>query len=220
MSNLVFPALPGVAVERSRGPVWKSSAQESISGKVRAITAYTYPRWKYKLSFEFLRAGAQAELQQIVGFFNKHRGRVDTWLFLDEDDCTATAQQIGLGDGVTTTFQLVRDYGGYIEPISDVQSITSLTVGGATMNASLDEAAAESLSLDFLSGIYSVWQNDYAYVGNGRITFATPPPAGVPVVWTGTFYRRCRFDSDALDTERFLWQLWKAKSVEFTTEKV
>lgn len=220
MSNLLFPSLPGISIERPRAPVWKSTVQESVSGKVVAITAQTYPRWKYKLSFEFLRAGAHAELQQIVGLFNQMRGRVDTFLFMDEDDCTATAQQIGLGDGVTTTFQLVRAFGGFIEPVGNIQAITSLTVGGVVQGQSLADAIDETLSLDFLTGTYSAWQNDYAYVGNGRITFTTPPPAGAPILWSGTFYWRCRFDLDLLDTERFLWQLWKAKSVEFTTEKI
>lgn len=219
MSNLVFPLLPGVSIERSRTPIWDSTVQKTAAGRLLGLTCQTYPRWKYKLSFEFLRSGAYQELEAIVGLFNQMRGRADTFLFYDEDDNTTVSQQIGVGDGATTSFQLLRNLGGFVEPVDEAQTIASLTVGGATMNASLDECAAESLSLDFTSDSYSVWANDYAYVGGGRVLFNTPPAAGQAIAWSGTYYHRCRFDSDEIGFDRFLWKLWKAKTVEFTTEK-
>lgn len=194
MSNLIFPTLPGASIDVKRSPSWQSTVQRSVSGRALGVTAYTYPLWKYRVSFEFLRAGAVAELEQIVGFFNKHRGRTDTWLFFDEDDYLVTGQQIGLGDGVTTSFQLVRSYGGFVEPISEPKQFDSMTVGGVETPL-------------------------YSHAGGGRILFAAAPGAGQPIVWGGQFYRRCRFDQDALDTEKFLYRLWRAKSVDFTTEK-
>lgn len=219
MSNLIFPALPGVSIEVSKTPLWKSTVHESVSGCQVSASAMTYPRWRYKLRYEFLRSGAQAELQQLVGFFNRHRGRADTWLYFDDEDCIATNQQFGVGDGVTKDFYLVRDFGGFVEPVTDIKTISSVTAGGVPMYDSLDDAPAESLSLDFTTETYQVWQNDYAYAGGGRIQFTTAPAAGVPLVWTGEFYRRCRFRDDELDIERFLYLLWKAKTVEFETHK-
>lgn len=219
MSNLIFPALPGVSIEVSKTPLWKSTVHESVSGCQVSASAMTYPRWRYKLRYEFLRSGAQAELQQLVGFFNRHRGRADTWLYFDDEDCIATNQQFGVGDGVTKDFYLVRDFGGFVEPVTDIKTISSVTAGGVPMYDSLDDAPAESLSLDFTTETYQVWQNDYAYAGGGRIQFTTAPAVGVPLVWTGEFYRRCRFRDDELDIERFLYLLWKAKTVEFETHK-
>lgn len=219
MSNLVFPTLPGVSIEMFKSPIWKSIVHESVSGCVVTATAMTYPKWRYRLHFDVLRAGAEVELQQLVGFFNRHGGRADSWLFFDEEDCTATAQQFGVGDGVTTSFYLARTLGGFVEPVTDIKQIDSLTVGGAVMSPSLDGATDESLALDFTAGTYSIWQNDYTYSGNGRIQFTTAPAAGVPLVWSGQFYRRCRFTQDELNTERFLFQLWNARSVEFETHK-
>lgn len=221
MSNIVFPVLPGVSIERSRNPIWDSIVQKTAAGRVLGLTSQTYPRWKYKLTFEFLRSGAHQELEAIVGLFNRMRGRADTFLFFDEDDNATISQQIGVGDGATKSFQLLRGVGGFVEPIAEVQTIASLTVGGAVMNASLAECPDESpsLSLDFLSGTYMVWENDYAYAGGGRVVFNTAPAVGLPIVWSGTYYHRCRFDNDEISFDRFLWKLWKTKSVDFTTEK-
>jgi uncharacterized protein (TIGR02217 family) len=194
MSNLVFPTLPGCSIEVKRAPYWESNIQTSVSGRSIGLTAMTYPKWKYKLSYEFLRAGAQAELQQIVAFFNTHRGRTDTWLFFDEDDYQVTDQQIGLGDGSTTSFQLLHSFGSYIEPIFNVKQFDSVKVGGVATGA-------------------------YSDAGGGRILFSAAPAAGQPITWSGQFYRRCRFDADTLDTEKFLYRLWKLKTLEFTTEK-
>lgn len=249
MSDLVFPSLPGVKIEMSRSPRWRSTVHESVSGVDTAISAWTYPKWRYKLEFEVLRSGAEQELQQLVGFFNKHGGRADTWLFYDEDDCTAVDQQFGVGDGVTTMFYLVRDYGGFLEPVTDVKTLGSVTAAGATMygsaaawpGATLDIdftripslETGPSLDIDFLAGSLAIWEPDagllpdalsvfepdYTYVGGGRIQFASPPPSGAPLLWSGEFYRRCRFVEDQMDLDRFLAQLWKARTIEFETKK-
>lgn len=194
MSDLVFPSLPGVSIEVSRSPVWESALQRSVSGCAVAITAYTFPLWKYRLRFELLRSGAEAELQQIAGFFNKHHGRVDTWRFFDEEDCTAIDQPFGAGDGVNRDFYLVRDFGGFVEPVRDVQAISVLKEAGVSTGA-------------------------YTNLGSGHIQMAVAPAAGHVLTWSGTYYRRCRFDLDMLDLERFLYQLWKARTVQFSTEK-
>lgn len=194
MSNLVLPSLPGVTIDIRRAPEWQSTIQTSVSGRSLGLTAYSYPLWKYRLSYEFLRTGALAELEQIVAFFNLHRGRTDTWLFFDSDDGTVVDQQIALGDGSTTSFQLVRAIGGYIEPIFNVKQFNNVKVGGTPTGA-------------------------YSNAGGGRILFAAPPASGQPITWSGQFYRRCRFDADLMETERFLNGLWKLQKLEFTTVK-
>lgn len=219
MSNLVFPSLPGISIEMSRTPIWKSIVHESVSGCSVSASSMTYPKWKYRLQFEVLLAGAEKHLQQLVGFFNRHGGRADTWLFFDEEDCTATNQQFGVGDGVTTAFYLAREMGGFVEPVTDIKQIDQMWVGATPVYDSVDGAVDATLSLDFLAQQYSVWENDYAYAGNGRVQFTTAPPLGQPLIWSGQFYRRCRFDRDELDAERFLYELWRAKSIEFTTDK-
>ncbi len=52
-------------------------------------------------------------------------------------------------------------------------------------------------------------------IADGAVTFATAPAAGAALAWTGYFAFLCRFDSDALDFEQFMANLWKANSVKF-----
>lgn len=249
MSNLIFPALPGISVEMSKTPIWNTTVHESVSGCSVALSSMTYPKYRYRLSFEVLRSGSEAELQQLVGFYNRHGGRADTWLFFDEEDCTVVNQQFGVGDGVTTDFYLVRDFGGFVEPVTDTKTISSVMAGGVTMygraedypGATLDIdflriptlETGHSLSLDFLGGASEIWEDDdsllpdalsifeidYAYAGGGRIQFSSPPAVGIPLFWSGEYYRRCRFTDDEMDLERFLYRLWKAKAIEFETHK-
>jgi uncharacterized protein (TIGR02217 family) len=131
MSNSIFPTLPGMAWGLTRTPVWQTRRQQSVSGKVTTQADWTYPIRKYQLSFEFLRSGAgMAELQTLTGFFNSLSGGCDTFLFVDPEDSYATSQPIGVTDGVTTSWQLVRTYGGFTEPVTQAGYVASVTLNG------------------------------------------------------------------------------------------
>lgn len=192
MSNAIFPDLPGLLPTVTRAPQWKTEIKETPSGREYRGTFMSYPRYRYRLSFGFLRdTAAEPELSQLLGFFNARRGAFDTFLFVDPSDNVVVDQVIGVGDGVTTSFQLVRTYGGVIEPVYDPASGYTILVNGG----------ASSYTLGAL----------------GLVTFVTAPPAGHEVTFTGSFYWRCRFVSDELPFEQFLAQFWAAKSVEFKT---
>lgn len=227
MSNLVFPSLPGVSIEIGRTPVWNTAVHRAVSGRAVGLASSLYPYWRYKLKFEFLRSGAEVELQQLVGFFNKHYGRADTWLFRDPEDNTATLQQFGLTDGVSDSFYLARSWGGFVEPVTDIEQISVIQIGNTTLTIApvlLDDepvlvGGEEIMVTSVDGGGGTPLDIDFSYAGNGLIVFDEVPPAGLALRWSGTFYKRCRFDLDVLDTERFLHQLWRAQSVSFTTEK-
>jgi len=127
MSNLLYPVLPGLTWSKFRTPMWNTTLKSSDSGRDFSRTTWTSPRWVYRLQYSVLRAGAQQELQTLAAFFNRHAGDHDTWLFDDPDDNTATAEQIGLGDSVTTTFQLVRSMAGYLEPVYELNGLPVIT---------------------------------------------------------------------------------------------
>jgi uncharacterized protein (TIGR02217 family) len=194
MSDLVFPVLAGAQITRTRSAVWNGVVHESTSGRTVALSAATYPRWRYRLSYEFLRSDqAHAELQQIVGLFNRCRGRADTFLFYDDDDCAVAGQGIGTGDGSSRSFQLLRTLGGFVEPVIAPKTISSVMVDGVPVG--------------------------YTLLSGGKIQLAAAPVAGAVVAWTGNYYWRCRFEANNIDFERFLRDLWSAKSVDFMTVK-
>ena len=50
-------------------------------------------------------------------------------------------------------------------------------------------------------------------LANGVVRFATPPPAGQALLWTGQYYYRARFGDDMLDVNEFLHQLYSVSKV-------
>jgi uncharacterized protein (TIGR02217 family) len=196
MSNAIFPALPGLKWGRSKTPVWSTRIQTAESGREWRAARYSYPVWRFKLNYEFLRAGSQQELQSLVGFFNARQGSYDSFLYDDPRDNTATAQTFGTGDGSSRVFQLVRTLGDFVEPVKALQAPPSIFNNGVLQSS--------GVSVD---------------LANAIVTFAVAPAAGHTLAWTGLFYFRCRFLQDSIDFEEFLKDLWQAKKVEFTSIK-
>lgn len=130
MSDAVFPTLPGVKWNAKRTPIWKTLSEESVSGQDASVALMTYPLRRYTLSYELLRAGALAELEQLEGFFNARRGRHDTWLYNDPDDNAATDQAFGTGNGTQTVFYLARTRGGFTEPVQSLNGVPAIYATG------------------------------------------------------------------------------------------
>ena len=55
--------------------------------------------------------------------------------------------------------------------------------------------------------------------GSGIVSFREAPRSGNVLTWSGGFYRRCRFERDELDVERFLWELWEGRRVELRSTR-
>ena len=193
MSSAVYPGLPGLTFDVTRTPEWSTARFDSVSLRQYRVANATYPRYHYKLSYEFLRqGGAYTELAQLVGFFNARQGDFDSFLFTDPDDNSVTAQAIGDGDGASTLFQLVRAFGGFVEPVFDVNSAP----------------------LIYVNGVLKTLTTDYTISGAGLVTFVTAPGAGLVVSWTGSFYRRVTFAQSMAEFSKFMQNLWTLKTVE------
>lgn len=201
MSNAVLPTFPGLAWNVARKPQWSTVTKTSVSGREFRAAQYSYPIWRYKLTYEVLRAsGALPEMQQLAAFFNARGGSWDTWLYSDPDDCAVTAQQFGMGDGLTKNFQLVRAFGGFTEPVFDVDT-------------------TQGLAQIYVAGALKAKDVDYVLSQSGMVVFVVPPANGAAITWSGRFYWRCRFLQDQLEFNQFLKQLWDLKTLEFTTVK-
>lgn len=131
MSNSVFPTLPGLTINVVKQPEFVTTVKRAVSGREYRAAYLQYPLWHLQMTYEFLRAGNRgADLKTLVGFFLTMRGQWDTFLFTDPDDCAVTDQQIGLGDGSTTQFQLVRAFGAggfsFVEPVQNVNVLAGI----------------------------------------------------------------------------------------------
>lgn len=198
MSNAVFPTLPGLSWNVHKELMWKTKIQETVSGKELRAAWMKYPKWKYSLSYEVLRANVAAELQNLVGFFNSRNGSYDSFLYHDPDDNSVTNYQFGTGDGSTKDFQLVRAYGGFVEPVQNLNGSPSI----------------------YKAGVLQATVSDYNLGATGIVSFVTAPANGAALTWTGSFYCRVRFAQDKADFNQFLYQLWELKKLEFISQKL
>lgn len=128
MSNEIFPSFPGKEFPSTRAPVWKTQVKTTPSDREYRSTDISFPRYRFKWSYEFLRKKqSYVEYPELEGFFNRHKGRMDDFLLTDPDDNYIANQVFALGDGVTTKFALVRNFGNYVMPIG-----RPMSTGGTT----------------------------------------------------------------------------------------
>lgn len=196
MTYPVFPSMPGQAIGIRRKPLWRTGVQSAISGKETRIAYMSYPLYQWTLDMNVLRSsGGLAELAQMIGFVNSLQGMASPFLFTDTEDNTVTAQGFGTGDGSTKNFQLVRAYGGYVEPVQQPNVISQITVAGTPTSA-------------------------YTMGSNGVVQFTTAPASGAALAWSGTFYFLCRMLQDDPEFLQELSYLWSTKSLQFQSIKL
>lgn len=197
MSDFIYPILPGLEPLVHVKPEWDSTVIAALGGQETVIGNRQYPRYVISLGYEFLRSTeALPERRQLMAFFNFHRGRGESFLFVDDEDNAVTAEQFGTTDGTSCIWQLTRTMsfgaGSFQEPVWAPLIITSLTRGSTTLTAG----------------------TDYTLGTGGRITLTSAGSAGQALTWSGTYALRVRFQEDTLDFERFLQGLWQVGSVQ------
>lgn len=204
MSDAVFPTLAGLTFPVRKTPIYSTTIKTSVSHRELRRANMAAPVWGIGLVFEFLRDQATYDdLKTLMGFFLARKGAFDSFLFNDPDDNTVVNEQIGVGDGVTTSFQLTRTYGGVTEAVANVNLATLIA---PTPMWSVSDA----MPMWSVSDTMPMWSS-YTLSPSGLLTFNVPPAAGVPVIWTGNFYYRCRFMVDQADFSKFMDKLWELK---------
>lgn len=189
MSDAIFPVMPGLTWNVTRSPEFNTKSFRAVSGKEVRAAFMAYPLWSYKLGFEFLRQGQGfSELDQLVGFFLARKGSFDSFLYSDPDFNSVIDQNFGVGDGVTTQFQLVRSISGFTEPVQNVNVLTNVQDNGTPTTA-------------------------YTISSTGLVTFTSAPAAGHYLTWTGSYYNRCRFLQDMAEFNKFMFGLHELKTL-------
>lgn len=201
MSNDVFPPSgTRLAWGNIRTPEFRTLIEDSASGLEARTSKWVYPRWRWTLTYHALgQAGHQFgdQLRPIIGHFLKHRGAGDTFLFRDPEDYAITNQTIGTGNGATKHFQIVRNYGGFVEPIYEIKGGT-LVVKKA--------------------GVTQTDPTHYTQA-SGLVQFVTAPSVGQAIAVDCEFYFRVRFEQDLQDFENFTHLLHAMREVRLVSEK-
>ena len=52
-----------------------------------------------------------------------------------------------------------------------------------------------------------------------QLVFATPPPEGATIAWSGSFLFWCRFSQDAVSPAQMVQSLWSLDGLQFESVK-
>ena len=188
-----------------RSEIWNDDVQESVSGSETAIQLWSYPRWKWSISYDALRqAQPFTEYADFMNFTLRRVGRVVPFLYREEDDNCVSGQLVGLGDGVTTTFQLARSFGGsggFVEPIFAPDVVGAVYVSGVKL-------ATNAWSVQ-------AWGS----AAPGLLTLAAAPANGAPVSVDFSYFFPCRFATSQIDFEKVMRGWHKLGELSFTSIK-
>jgi uncharacterized protein (TIGR02217 family) len=197
MSNELLPGFVRNWDERHAETA--TTLHESATGREFAFSNWSVPRRHFVINVAFLRSLSQQNQQELEGFFLRHYGRAETFLFdsngsgvSGDADNTVTDQVFGIPDGVTKRFQLLRTRGGFAEPINVVNGVPVIKRGAVVQSG---------YTIDTLAGV----------------VFAVAPPAGLPLSWSGNYYWRVRFAEDVMPFRRIAKGLWASDPLRFYT---
>jgi uncharacterized protein (TIGR02217 family) len=181
-----FPA--SLSLGALGGPERRTQIVSLASGAEERNTPWLHSRRRYDAG---LGLRTLDDIETVIAFFEARQGQLHGFRWKDWADfktCPASRsvshldQVIGAGDGVTTTFQLVKAYRSasnvYTRPISKV-------VGGTVVMG--------------VGGDPRPVTGDYVVDGaQGTVTFAAPPDIGLSITAGFEFDVPVRFDTDGV----------------------
>jgi hypothetical protein len=211
MSSLVYPTgIKGLTYEGTRTQMWKTGVQESLSGKESRIGYQQYPIYRWEMNYELLdHSLAASEYKAVSGLIGAMNGMFDTFLYVDPVFNTVTDEKFGWeyvvggtggstqANGSRNTFQLIALFAnaggpGVPEIIQNLNGAPVIKDNGVTVSGA-----------------------NYSINGQGLVAFNTPPTAGHALTWSGSFYYRCRFLSDAHEFSEFMSSWYATRRLAF-----
>jgi uncharacterized protein (TIGR02217 family) len=192
-----FPILIGQGWSVKYAPRFSTRALAHVSGREVRSASMTSPLYDIELGFDLLRGDlAHGELQQVIGFIGLHVGQAQPFLFAPPSDLSAFFDApLGMGDGVTQTFLVMREIGGFSESIQALIGAPTVYLNGVVM----------------ASSAYSV------LILPATVTFAVAPPSGAVLTADFTAAHLARFADDREDLEQFMNDFWASKSLKLET---
>lgn len=172
------------------GPERLTEIVTLANGHEERSTPWAHARRRYDAGFGLRSLD---DLDQLLAFFEARRGQLHAFRWKDWSDyksCGLTAeitpfdQRIGLGDGVTTQFQLIKRYASgaefYLRPIRKPVANRVLVALGGDPKLEGPEFSVET--------------------DTGVVTFLIPPDIGADISAGFEFDVPARFDTDSLQT--------------------
>jgi uncharacterized protein (TIGR02217 family) len=216
MSNLLFPKIRGLGWTVTKNPTFSTEIQSSLAGREVRVQNFQNPIWEFTLAYEYLLndprsrdENEQTPLETLVGFFLVRGGQFDDFLLNESDltqrfeDSVYSGQPIGTADGVNKNFQLVRNFGGFLEACQNPANQAATIYDNGTLQAT----------------------NAYT-ITNGLVQFTNAPSAGHSITADFTFLHRVRFDAgtsrgnsasstrEGIEFSNFYFNLYECKEVQ------
>jgi uncharacterized protein (TIGR02217 family) len=219
-----YPIMTNFPLSMAKGlkksPVFNTVVQKNAAGRGNSsFSLKPYPTWNFEFDMDSIagnEAAATTVISGFLGLFMACAGSNGLFLFTDPQDysvsysnsCMAdvstssTTPYALTGNGVSTKFQLARNFGGIVGATDFIQNLNgSITV---KVNGTLTSASVSS---------------------TGVVTFSTAPANGATLQWAGNFYFLCRFDDDTIDATRIFTtnngiDLWDFNSIKYSSEFV
>ncbi len=213
MTLPVYPGrsmLKGLSYSSKWTPNYFNQTATAVTGAEVDVAIAQYPLHDFELAYKFLRDGvgwgdalSALEFQTMMGFHMAMAGSLGRCLYRNPDDHQVFQNQIGIGDGATTTFTLTRRFGanGFFasEPVGQVNTgeLFNVYLGGS--------AAPVNPSLYTLSTANPV---------ANTITFTTAPAAGVAIAVDMSYFYYCKLSGGSPSFEKFMGRLWALGKVQ------
>ncbi|WP_298601480.1 DUF2460 domain-containing protein, partial [uncultured Sphingorhabdus sp.] len=184
--DILFPL--GIGREAEVSAEFSTNVVTLMSGHERRNSDWADARMAYNVA---PGVRSEAELIELMQFFRARRGAAVGFRFRDPFDNSSNDnndapnildQLLGTGDGIRTSFQLLKRYGD--GDSAQERTITRPTIG--SIRVAIDGLESSAWSLGPL----------------GEIQFEMPPPAGVEVTAGFHFDVPVRFDQDRIDVSR------------------
>lgn len=212
MTLPIYPGrqlLRGLTYNSKWSPTFFNQSATTTTGADLDVGLAQYPLHDFELTYRFLRDGVHwqdalegLEFKTMMGFHLAMAGTLGRCRYLNPDDYRVFQQHLGIGDGVKTTFTLVRTFGanGFFgtEPVGQVDI-------DAGVNVYLDGSAAP---LD--PALYTI--STAVPVAN-TITFASAPAAGHAIAVDMQYYYYCKLAQDNNTFEKFMDRVWMLSKV-------
>jgi uncharacterized protein (TIGR02217 family) len=188
--EILFPL--DIALKSAGGPERRTDIVSFGSGREQRNARWAHSRRRYDAGYGVKSLDA---LQAVVAFFEERRGQLHGFRWRDRLDHSSAApgapaspldQGIGIGDGITAAFHLVKTYGAGFAPY--VREIVKPVAGSVRVAIAGAEVAGSAFSCDATTG---------------TVTFLAGhiPAAGAAVTAGFLFDVPVRFDTDYLEVD-------------------
>lgn len=183
-TNLLFPLTDKTKWEQKIAPTFDTIVTSSVNGTETRQSRIAHAIYQINLSKieGLVREVYIDDLALFLNFFEVHRGKLKSFLYNFDLNNRVVNGEIGVGDGVTRTFQLQRvvtiESEKYSEPTKNINEITAIKVDGVEVS--------------------------YSVQSTGLVTLASAPHQGEVITADFTFYFRMRFDTDKLSGDRIV----------------